>query len=133
MAVLKTPLIILLMNCLSHIQIWVEVCFRSGKRTSTFFDIVIQTLNHLDVLEMGFIVTGLNFLCVFNLAVAIGPGEVSLLGYLFEVLDLPDVEVCPLLESLNVHCQDNVEVRDGAGHLSNLLEDNVVILGYQDD
>ncbi len=45
--------------------------------------------------------------------------EVSVLGGLLEVSDLY-VKIGPLFETLNFHWQDDVEVKDGTSHFSNV-------------
>ncbi len=68
-----------------------------------FVGIIFQTFDHLDVLELGFVEAGLDFFGIFDLLTVSRPVEVPVFGGLLEVLDLPDVEVGPLLEALDIH------------------------------
>jgi hypothetical protein len=99
------------------------------------YGIIFQSFNHLDVLKVGFAVAGPDVLCTLDLLVQIVvPLEVLVYCGLLEAPDLLDEKVGPLLfEALDIHWQDDLEIRDGIGHFSNLLEDDVVNVGYLDD
>jgi hypothetical protein len=114
---------------------WVrEVLQQDIQAILEVYGIIFQPFYHMDVLKAGFAVAGPDVLCTLDLLVLfVVPLEVLVYCGLLEAPDLLDEKVGPLFEALDIHWQDDLEIRDGTGHFSNLLEDDVVTVGCLDD